>query len=429
MKAHSNQSSENSSAGMSMKPKATRSQIFAVTLLTLLALTIGVLIAALYGDLTMSTKNMTPTAMPGMNKGNESMPGMNMNGTNAPAPISSLPSSPMSSVSQMNGFVMPPGMIMTADMSLAAMEDMAAVDLTKIAYTAPADARGDQVLEPRLENGVKVFNLDVSLIKWNILPGTQVAAYAFNRQVPGPRIRVTEGDRIRMIVKNNLPEATTVHWHGMIVPNNMDGPADVTQKPIAPGESYTYEFTVKQSGTYFYHSHKDVDRQQTLGMYGALVVEPKNKANTPAFDQDVAIQLQEWTVKQGYTFPSMPMEGLLPNFFTINGKAYPSTETVNAKVGEKIRFRFIGSNNAFIHPMHIHGGPFKIVAIDGNPVPVTAQIEKDTINVAPGERYDVIWTARAKGKWLLHCHIAHHATNDNVETQGAGGLTMLINVT
>ncbi|BAY59458.1 copper-resistance protein, CopA family (plasmid) [Leptolyngbya boryana NIES-2135] len=412
-----------------MKPKATRAQIFAVMLLTLLALAIGVLIAALYGNFSMSSKNMPQTAMPGMNQSNGSMPGMNMKGTTAPAPVASLPTALMSSVSQMNGLVMPPGMIMTADTSMEAMEDMAAVDLTKIAYTAPADARGNQILEPKVEKGFKVFNLDVSLINWNILPGTQVAAYAFNRQVPGPRIQVTEGDRIRMIVKNNLPEPTTVHWHGMILPNNMDGPADVTQKPIAPGESYTYEFTVKQSGTYFYHSHKDVDRQQTLGMYGALIVEPKNKANTPAFDQDVTVQLQEWTVKQGYTFPSMPMEGLLPNFFTINGKAYPSTETVNAKVGEKIRFRFIGSNNAFIHPMHIHGGPFKIVATDGNPVPVAAQIEKDTINVAPGERYDVIWTAREKGKWLLHCHIAHHATNDNVEVQGAGGLTMLINVT
>ncbi|BAU15813.1 copper-resistance protein, CopA family (plasmid) [Leptolyngbya sp. NIES-3755] len=433
MKTHKNRNTNRSTGAshteMNMRANVTRSQIFAVALLTLLALAIGVLIAALYGNFSMSAKTMPQSSMPGMNMGNESMPGMNMNGSKTPAPVSSLPSSPMSTVSQMNGLVMPPGMIMTPDVSMDAMADMAAVDLTKITYTAPADRQGDQVLTPKLENGVKVFNLDVSLIKWNILPGTQVAAYAFNQQVPGPRIQVTEGDRIRIVVKNNLPEPTTVHWHGMILPNNMDGPADVTQKAISPGESYTYEFTVKQAGTYFYHSHKDVDRQQTLGMYGALIVEPKNKANTPAYDQDVTVQLQEWTVKQGYTFPAMPMEGLLPNFFTINGKAYPSTETINAKVGQKIRFRFIGSNNAFIHPMHIHGGPFKIVETDGNPVPVAAQIEKDTINVAPGERYDVIWTAREKGKWLLHCHIAHHATNDNVETQGGGGLTMLINVT
>lgn len=442
MKTHKdmdNAPGTNSHEGMDMKPKATRPQLLAVTLLTLLVLAGGVLIASLYGDFTMSARNSQQGSMPGMNMGNESapgmnmgnesMPGMNMGGTKAPTPLSSLPSAPMSSVSQMNGLVMPPGMIMTSDMSIEQMKDMAAVDLTKIAYTAPAEAQGDQILKPKIENGVKVFNLDVSLIKWNILPDVQVAGYAFNRQIPGPRIQITEGDRLRIVVKNDLPEPTTVHWHGLILPNNMDGPADVTQKPIEPGASYTYEFTAQQRGTYFYHSHKDVDRQQTLGMYGALIIDPKNKTNTPAYNKDVIIQLQEWTFKEGYTFPAMPMEGLLPNFFTINGKAYPATETINVKVGEKIRFRFIGSNNAFIHPMHIHGGPFKIIETDGNPVPATAQIEKDTVNVGPGERYDVIWTARGKGKWLLHCHIPHHTTNDNVEVKGAGGLTMIINAT
>lgn len=175
-----------------------------------------------------SISQSPPSSQPAINS---NMPSMNMGGTKSPTPVSSLPPAPMSSVTQMNGLVMPPGMIMTSDMSMEAMADMAAVDLTKIAYTAPVDARGDQTLTPKLENGVKVFNLDVSLIKWNILPNVQVAAYAFNRQVPGPRIRVTEGDHVRIVVKNNLPEPTTVHWHGMILPNNMDGPADVTQNP------------------------------------------------------------------------------------------------------------------------------------------------------------------------------------------------------
>ena len=164
-------------------------------------------------------------------------------------------------------------------------------------------------------------------------------------------------------------------------------------------------------------------------MYGALIIDPKDPSTEPAADQDVVIQLQEWTVKQGYTFPPMPMEGLLPNFFTINGKAYPATDTINATVGQKIRFRFIGSSSAFAHPMHIHGGPFTIVATDGNPVPAGAQLQKDTVNVSPGERYDVIWTARQPGKWLLHCHINRHTTNDNIEEQGGGGLTTIINVT
>lgn len=124
----------------------------------------------------------------------------------------------------------------------------------------------------------------------------------------------------------------------------------------------------------------------------------------------------------------MIIEGVLPDYFTINGKAYPATENINIKVGQKVRIRFIGSNNNFIHPMYIHGGQFKIIETDGNPVPLTAQIEKDTVNVGPGERYDVIWEAREPGKWLIHCHTPHHTTNNNVEEQGGGGLTMLINV-
>lgn len=326
------------------------------------------------------------------------------------------------------GAIMPPGMIMLRDTPAEAMRDMAAVDPRAVSYTAPVDAKGDQELQPRLENGVKVFDLTTSVIKWNILPYEQVMGYAFNQQIPGPRIRVTEGDRIRINVTNNLPEPTTVHWHGLVLPNPFDGPANITQAPIAPGESYTYEFTTQQAGTFLYHTHDHADRQQTLGLYGALIIDPKAPQSIPAYDLEYTIQLQEWLEREGYTYPAMLMEGGLPNFFTINGKAYPSTDTINMKVGQKIRFRFIGSSNNFIHPMHIHGGPFKIVATDGNPMPEVAQIEKDTVNVGPGERYDVIWTAREAGKWLLHCHIPHHTTNNNVEEQGGGGLTMIIQV-
>lgn len=326
------------------------------------------------------------------------------------------------------GAVMPPGMIMLRDTPGGAMRDMAAVDPRTVSYTAPADARGDQTLEPRIENGVKVFNLTTSVIKWNILPDKQVMAYAFNQQVPGPRIRATEGDRIRINVTNNLPDSTTVHWHGLILPNNMDGAANITQSPIEPGQTFTYEFTTQQAGTYFYHTHDNADRQQTLGLYGALIIDPKDASKVPAYDLEYTIQLQEWLAREGYTYPAMLMEGGLPNYFTINGKAYPSTDTIQMKVGQKIRLRFIGSNSNFTHPMHVHGGPFKIIETDGNPVAESAQIEKDTVNVAPGERYDVIWTAREPGKWLIHCHILHHTTNNNVEEQGGGGLTMLINV-
>ncbi len=327
------------------------------------------------------------------------------------------------------GAIMPPGMIMLRDTPGDAMRDMSAVDPRHVSYVAPANAQGDQALQPRLENGVKVFDLTTSVIKWNILPYEQVMGYAFNQQIPGPRIHVTEGDRIRINVTNNLPESTTVHWHGLIVPNQFDGPAEITQKPIAPGGSYTYEFTTQQAGTFFYHTHDHPDRQQALGLYGALIIDPKTPQDLPAYDLEYTIQLQEWLEREGYTYPAMLMEGGLPNFFTINGKAYPSTDTITMRVGQTLLLRFIGSHNNFVHPMHIHGGPFKIVETDGNPVPASAQIEKDTVNVGPGERYVVLWTAREPGKWLIHCHIPHHTTNNNVEEQGGGGLTMVINVT
>ena len=326
------------------------------------------------------------------------------------------------------GAVMPPGMVMTRDMPGAAMREMSAVDPDDISYRAPADARGARPLEPRLEGGIKVFDLEVSVIEWNILPGQRMMAYAFNRQVPGPTIRLTIGDRVRINVKNALPEATSVHWHGLVLPNVMDGPAFITQPPIEPGETYVYEYTVGQVGTFLYHSHLEPDRQQALGMYGALIIDPPGPPSGE-WDSEYTIQLQEWLEREGYTFPAMLMEGALPNFFTINGKSFPATDTIHLRVGERVLLRFIGSANNFIHPMHVHGGPFSIVATDGVPVPLGARIEKDTINVAPGERYDVIWTAREPGRWLLHCHIPHHTTNDNVEVRGGGGLTMIIDVT
>ena len=326
------------------------------------------------------------------------------------------------------GLVMPPGMIMTRDTPGQAMRDMAAVDPRMVSYRAPVDARGDQPLEARIENGVKVYDLEASVIEWNILPYERVMAYAFNRQVPGPRINLTEGDRVRFNVTNNLPEPTTIHWHGLIVPNAMDGPAEITQAPIPVGGRFSYEFTVQQAGTFFYHSHAHVDRQQALGLYGALLIQPRDATQAITADQELVVQLQEWNEREGYTFPAMPMEGGMPNFFTINGKSYPSTETVHLRVGQHLLVRFIGSQGAFIHPMHIHGGPFTVVATDGVTLPVQARYEKDTLNIAPGERYDVVWAAREPGKWLLHCHINHHTTNDNVEEQGGGGLMLILDV-
>jgi FtsP/CotA-like multicopper oxidase with cupredoxin domain len=372
-------------SGHSMQLNVTRAQLAAVGMISVLMLAAGMILPALRVNMQLSARDV-------------------------------------------GGAIMPPGMIKGWDTPAAAMRDMAAIRPRDVRYKAASSARGDQQLVPRIENGVKVFELETSVTRWNILPEVQVEAYTFNRQIPGPRIRVTEGDRVRIHVKNTLPESVSIHWHGLIVPNQMDGPAEITQAPIPSGGDYTYEFTTIQSGTYFYHSHDHADRQQALGLYGALIIDPKDKAAEPRADKEYVIELQEWLKREGLTFPAMLMEGTLPNYFTINGKAYPATESVKMKVGETIKLRFIGSNNNFVHPMHVHGGPFTVVALDGQTLPEGARYKADTVNVGPGQRYDVIWEAHLPGKWLVHCHIPHHTTNNNTEQHGGGGLTMILDV-
>lgn len=368
-----------------MKPDVTRAQLVAVTMTTTLLLAAGMTAPALFVNMRLSARDV-------------------------------------------GGAIMPPGMIMGWDTPGAAMRDMAAVHPRLVRDVAAAGDRGDRPLESQLENGVKVFDLETAVVRWNILPGVPVEGYAFNGQIPGPRIRVTEGDRVRIKVTNRLPESTTVHWHGLILPNAMDGPANITQAPIEPGGSYVYEFTAGQAGSFFYHTHDHVDRQQALGLYGALIIDPKEPSAEPAANHEYVIQLQEWLQRQGLTYPAMMMEGALPNYFTINGKAYPQTETIPMRVGETIKLRFIGTHSNFIHPMHVHGGPFTVVARDGYVLEPSARFEADTINLGPGQRYDVIWKAREPGKWLVHCHIPHHTTNNNVEEKGGGGLMMVLDV-
>jgi FtsP/CotA-like multicopper oxidase with cupredoxin domain len=304
--------------------------------------------------------------------------------------------------------------------------DMSPVDVSGAPAAGP-EALGGQLLQPTMQDGVKEFELTTRVVRWHILPDVEVGAYAYNGQVPGPMIRVRPDDRVRMRVRNELPEATTVHWHGFILPIEQDGVPELSQPPIPPGGEHVYKFDVPDTpGTYFYHTHFSADRQQPLGLYGALIIDEPAKPSDIA--REHVITLDEWTVIGSETYPAMQLADMLPNYFTFNGKSYPATETVRAKVGDRILFRLIGSGQ-FIHPIHIHGGPFEIVATDGNPVPPAARLTKDTVLVGPGERYDVVWTARNPGKWLLHCHINHHTTNDGVEVDGGGGMTMIIDIT
>lgn len=285
-------------------------------------------------------------------------------------------------------------------------------------------ATGSQPLAYREENGVKIFELTAKAVQWPILDGVWATAYTYNGTVPGPLIRVTEGDQVRIVVKNELPVATTIHWHGVEVPNAMDGVPGVTQDPIEPGETFTYEFTARPAGTFMYHSHFEGDIQVGAGLYAPLIIDPR-VPESPLPDVDATVMISEWLIKDGRTYAAMPMSGMEPNYFTFNGKAFPATETLHVKKGQLVRLRLMGIGQ-FIHPIHLHGMAFKIVATDGHAVPEATQLTKDTINIAPGERYDIEFVAREPGEWMLHCHILHHTTNDNVEP---GGLMLMVDVT
>jgi len=279
---------------------------------------------------------------------------------------------------------------------------------------------GGQPLAFKIENGVKVFELTARPVRWNVLEKVKVTAWTYNGTVPGPMIRVIEGDKVRVILKNELPEATSIHWHGIAVPHAMDG---VTA--IEPGKSFAYEFTAPPAGTFMYHSHIASDKQVMVGLYAPFIVDPKiPSANQPAVD--VTWMLSEWRVgSDGQTYPAMPMMGGEPNYFTINGKSFPETAAIEVKKGQRVRVR-LANVGQFTHPMHLHGMNFKIVAYDGVPLPAAQQIVRNTVPVNPGELVDIEFVADNVGTWLFHCHVLHHVTNDGAEP---GGLVALVKVT
>jgi FtsP/CotA-like multicopper oxidase with cupredoxin domain len=288
-------------------------------------------------------------------------------------------------------------------------------------------SRGGQSLAHTVEGDTWVFRLVAKPVKWEILPGVRVTAWTYNGTVPGPEIRVPYGQRVRVVIKNELPDPTTVHWHGIAVPNAMDGVPGVTQDPIAPGESFTYEFRAvptansSRGGTFMYHSHFDEDRQVGLGLSAPFVIDPPAPA---AIDLERTIFLGEWNLdpESGDTRPPMQMEGSFPNYFTISGKAFPATEPIKVERGKRVLLRVIGGMQ-FTHPMHLHGMSFKVVAKDG--APLAQPYEADVVDVAPGERYDLLFTADRPGKWVFHCHIGHHLTNNG---EGPGGLLTVVQV-
>ena len=261
------------------------------------------------------------------------------------------------------------------------------------AFPAKTSTLGNQLMQPKIDKGVKVFELTAKKIQWETEPGKFVEAWAYNDQVPGPQIRVKEGDRVRVIVHNQLPESTAVHFHGLQVPNDQDGVPFITQPPVKPGQSYTYEFTVPNAGSHMYHSHHNSAKQVGLGLLGAFIVEPKEPTAHDRVDVDEVLVLNDGA--HGYTF---------------NGKSFPATQPIVAKLGQKVRIRYM-NEGMMIHPMHLHGMHMTVIAKDGWPVP--APWRCDTLNIAPGERWDVIVDCNNPGTWAFHCHILPHAESEH----------------
>jgi FtsP/CotA-like multicopper oxidase with cupredoxin domain len=256
---------------------------------------------------------------------------------------------------------------------------------------------GTKLAAWRVVNNVKVFDLRLAALDWQVAPGVTRKAMGINGLVPGPTIRVNQGERVRIIVHNDLTEPTSIHWHGMDLPNDMDGIPGITQQEIPPGKEFTYEWTAISAGTHWYHSHMGGD-QEGRGVYGALEVVP--------LTDDIAAD-------RDYTL----MFGDGPLGFLLNGKEFPATTRMPARVGDRVRIRIIGPGPDLIHSIHLHGGYFKVVAQDGRRLPVP--YEADTVVLGVGQTYDLIWVPTRVGHWMIHCHIFAHS-------EGKRGMTGMV---
>ena len=262
------------------------------------------------------------------------------------------------------------------------------------------DTQGNQVLEPVVEAGVKTFELTVSAVSWEVSKGEFVDALAFNGQVPGPEVRVRQGDRVRFVVQNQMDQPFALHFHGVTVPNEMDGVPYVTQPPVMPGEYWTYEFgIVDRPGIYVYHSHFNSAEQVDRGLYGALIVQPRRDGWRSVYGVEPDV---ETTLFVG--------DGALG--YNLNGKSFPATSPIVAEDGDWVLVH-LSNDGQQIHPMHLHGFHFQVVGVDGIPLAPRNRYLADTLPVAPGQRFDILVRADEPGAWALHCHVLTHVEAPN----------------
>jgi len=260
----------------------------------------------------------------------------------------------------------------------------------------------------RMKDGVKEFHLVAEPVVRELAPGMQANLWGYNGQSPGPTIEVVEGDRVRIFVTNKLPEHTSVHWHGQLLPCGMDGVTGLTQPGIEPGKTFMYEFVARHAGTFMYHPHADEMQQMAMGMMGFWVTHPKN-LRQHAVDRDYVMLLSSYDIEPGsYTPRTNTMLDF--NLWTINSRVFPGLDPMVARQNDKVRIR-VGNLTMTNHPIHLHGHRFEVAGTDGGWVPKSARWPEVTTDVAVGQMRAIEFVADAPGDWAFHCHKSHHTMN------------------
>ncbi|MDX2052316.1 MAG: copper oxidase [Polyangiaceae bacterium] len=286
----------------------------------------------------------------------------------------------------------------------------------------PVTTPNGSALPWKVVDGVKVYHLVAEEVEHEFAPGLKAKCWGYNGSVPGPTLEAVEGDRIRVYVTNRLKEPTTVHWHGVFLPNGMDGVGGLNQRSIAPGETFKYEWTFRQHGTFMYHPHHDEMTQMAMGMGGMLIVHPRNPSADAVVQCDFALMLGTWKIVPGTHRPD-PNEMTDFNLLTLNARAYPGTAPLVCKKGDRVRIRLGNLSAMDHHPIHLHGFYFKTTATDGGQIPQSAQAPETTVLVPTGSTRTIEFIADAEGDWAMHCHMTHHVMN-----QMGHGITNIIGV-
>jgi manganese oxidase len=261
----------------------------------------------------------------------------------------------------------------------------------------------------KIIDGVKVYHLVAEEVEHEFAPGLKALCWGYNGRVHGPTIEALEGDRVRIYVTNNLPSGTSVHWHGLLLPNGMDGVGGLTQRVIQPGETFRYEFTLRQHGTCMYHSHHDEMTQMALGTIGLFIIHQRRpKEERP--DRDFAFLLSEWRIDVGTSRPN-PNEMTNFNVFTFNAKVFPASTPMVVRLGDRVRIRIANLGAMNHHPIHLHGYQFRVTETDGGQIPQSAQELETSVLVAVGQSRTIDFVADEPGDWAMHCHMTHHVMN------------------